>query len=583
MRYPSFLYFRPIQNSLCLILALSLFACEESPKEEAKTSEDFKAYMASLPQEVSSFRPAYLEEFGKSGYTLNSISQNGQQRRIDLLKSQLDKLQAAPALQDSVRKIANEADIWAIKQIIAGEKLYLYEDPLSPRNGFHAKLMRSFHEQVCLTKEETEDYNARLKMVPGYIRDAVSLLQAREAAGIFSSEEAIKDVKKEIEELLAREINQHPIYRGLAIKLNGVNPTEMNLYQAGDYLAVTESNLKDYFIPAYEKILPILDELSPAQNKEASESFYQWKLNSYCGEKVEPELLFTEGQHKLDSLNSLLAFVDADIKESGRKRKIIEKRKRNRVEKVQMFASDMRKAREQMISLFDSLPQRSPEIMLKPSHLSGDFVIKYETASLDQVRKARIVVDEEKWQELNAFEQSVLLYKNLYPGTHTLKQLSDTEVSYIDLLDYPAWEKGWQEYVLRLANEPLYLFSENPYSRKDYLELQILQQAAMLADIGIHHKSWSSKEAEDFLRKNAFSSTSDLEEVLLQIFADPGFYTATTYGADQFSKLMAEAQVRYPNKLTFKSFHSICFAHGPLPWNLLKRLVNVYGTANLER
>jgi len=161
--------------------------------------------------------------------------------------------------------------------------------------------------------------------------------------------------------------------------------------------------------------------------------------------------------------------------------------------------------------------------------------------------------------------------------------LSGRELSYIGLSDFTAWEKGWQEYVLRLANEPLYLFSENSYSRKDFLELEIQKQAAMLADIGIHAKSWSSQEAEEFLRKNTSSSTDEVEKFMLEIFADPGSYTATIYGADQFSKLVADAQVRYPNKLTFKSFHSICFEHGPLPWNLLKRLVNVYGTANLER
>lgn len=572
-----------ILYSLSLILLLGFLSCEEQNEDKPESSEDFKAYMASLPQELSSLRPDFLDEFGRNGHTLNAIDQEGQQSRINLLKSQLDKLKQAPALQDSLQNIAREADIWAIQQIIDGESFYLYEDPLSPINGFHAKLMRSFHDQLCTTKEETEDYNARLRMLPAYLRDAAALLQARQAAGIYSSPRLIDATRKEIEGLLVTDIEQNPIYRGLAIKLNGVNPTEMNLYEASDYLEVTERNLKDYFIPAYEKILPLLDELTPAAESREAKEFYRWKLNSYCGAEVNPESLFAEGELRLDSLQKALTAVNEEISQNKLKRKAIEKRKRNRVEQVQMFAASMRKAREQMIGLFDSLPQRSPEIMLKPNHLVDDFVLQYEVASLDQMRKARIVVDEEKWQELGAFKQNVLLYKNLYPGTHTLKQLSNTDLSYIDLLNYPAWEKGWQEYVLRLANEPLYLFSENPYSRKDYLELQIQQQAAMLVDIGIHNKSWSSKEAEDFLRKNSFSSASVVEEVMLQIFADPGSYTAAIYGANQFSKLMAKAQVRFPNKLTFKSFHSICFAHGPMPWNLLKRLVNVYGTANLER
>lgn len=583
MRHSRLRHFTSILYMLGLGLGLSFFSCEESSEEKIEASEDFKAYIASLPQELSTLRPDFLDEFGKNGHTLNAIDQEGQQSRIDLLKNQLENLKGAPALQDSIQKIVREADIWAIQQAIAGEKFYLYEDPLSPINGFHAKLMRSFHNQLCSTKEETEDYNARLRMVPAYLRDAVSLLQARQAAGIYSSAKVIEISKKEIESLLASDIELNPIYRGLAIKLNGVNPTEMNLYEAGDYLEVTERNLRDYLIPAYEKILPLLDELTPSPENTGSEDFFRWKLNSYCGAEVDPESLFSEGKLKLESLQLLLNEVNKEIEDAGLKRKTIEKRKRNRVEQVQVFASSMRKAREQMIGLFDSLPQRSPEIMLKPSHLSEDFVLKYEAASLDQLRKARVVVDEGKWQELSLFEQNILLYKNLYPGSHTLKQLSDRELSYIRLSDYPAWEKGWQTYVLRLANEPLYLFSENPYSRKDYLELQIKNQAAMLAEIGIHLKSWSSQEAEAFLRKNSFSSSSEVEELMLQIFADPGSYTAAIYGANQFSKLLEEAQVRFPNKLTFKSFHSICFAHGPLPWNLLKRLVNVYGTANMER
>ncbi|MEL6254974.1 MAG: DUF885 family protein [Bacteroidota bacterium] len=576
-------YFTLILYTLSLVLALSLFSCEESTEEKVETSEDFKAYIANLPQELSTLRPDFLDEFGKHGYTLNAIDQAGQQARITLLKTQLQELKANPALQDSIDKIKQEADIWAIEQILEGEKFYLHEDPLSPRSGFHTKLMRSFHLQVCSSKDETQDYNARLKMVPAYLRDLSSLLQAREAAGMYSSSLAIKAAKEEIQALLATDIEQNPIYRGLAIKLNGVDPTEMNLYEAGDYLEVAEINLKDYVLPSYEKILSLLEELTPDEEYRDSEDFFLWKLNSYCGGNVSPDSLFIQAQLELESLQVLLDKVNTEIEEKRLKRKAIEKRKRNRVEQVQIFAANMRKAREQMISLFDSLPQRSPEIMLKPSHLGDDFVIKYEEASLDQVRKARIIVDDEKWQNLRPFQQSVLLYKNLYPGTHTLKQLSNTKLSYIGLSDYPAWEKGWQEYVLRLANEPLYLFSENPYSRKDYLELQIQNQAAMLAEIGIYTKSWTSEEAEDFLRKNSFSNTSVVEEVLLQIFADPGFYTATIYGANQFSKLFGEAQVRFPNKLTFKSFHSICFAHGPLPWNLLKRLVNVYGTANLER
>lgn len=573
---------------LCIILCTVLTSCEGSKEELPLEFQEFKAYIGTKPQELSRLRPSFLEEFGRHGHTLDAMSLEAQQQEIELLKQQQTTIASLPPLPDSLEQIQREAQLWAISMKIAQEPYLLYENPLNPVTGFHVRLLQTFHDQQVATKEETEAYNARMKMVPRQIQEVIGLLKARHEAGIQSPRLLLEASKKQIEDFLAIEVLQNPLYRGLAIKLNQVNPTELNLYQAGDYLEVAEINLNKFVNPAYEKLLPIIDELledapetlSPLPE---SDSYYAHQLYSLCGKEIQPDQLFAQGELILDSLQLLIEEYEVQIGKRPTKLSEEQTRKSNRLEQVQIFAAKMRNTREQMIGLFDSLPERSPEIMAKPAYLQNESILVYEPASLDQVKKSRVVVDLEAWKKANSYDQIALLCSQIYPGLFTLDHRNNKEASYISPDGFLAWRAGWENYALRLADQPLYFFSAEVDMKIQFLQGQAKLITQMLLDIGLHHKNWSPEEVDNFVQTYSPKLISDLDHLLVQSYSNPGALVAPWVGAQEFQRLANYTQERFEGKITVKDFHEISTKNGPLPWFLLQKCIPLYENRSMAR
>ncbi|MEM6802325.1 MAG: DUF885 family protein [Bacteroidota bacterium] len=569
---------------LCLILLLCLsFACTEDSKENPLELSSFKSYAGDRPQLLTKIRPDFLSEFGRYAHSLDAISLKSQQTSLKKLATEIEQIGTLTVSVDSVQELQLEAERWFVQQKIAGQEFLLYQNPLNPFTGFHSKLMESLKLQLIQNKEDTENYNARLKQIPWQIQQVAILLQQRDSAGIYSHPLILAEAEKEIRKFVETPIDQHFIYRNLAIKLNGVGPTEMNLYEAGDYLETTSINLEKNVIPAYKKLLELIQELIARATSKTSftsikqgenySAYYDWKLNSSSGKEVKAADLFEKGHHELDSLQQLLAKIDEQIAKQGIKRKAKEKRKRNRLEQVQIFAARMRKAREETLSLFDSLPQKSPEIMPLPKQFEQEEPLFYQAPSWDNARKARIIVNFESWDQASIYEQHADLYRKLYPGSHSMQSLSKTQNFLLSAESFPAWQLGWQEYVMRLAQEPLYLFAEKLWTQRDYQAERLKVLLKYLLDIGIHHKGWTTEEAIDFLKKHQSLSETEIEKALLETYSEPGRLTASWIGAEAFQKLYKQGLQKANGKFNYKTFHQTCFNHGPLPWNLFQRLI----------
>lgn len=573
-----------VSSILCLIFLLCLdLSCTEDPKENPIELSTFKNYAGAKPQLLTKLRPDFLAEFGKYAHSLDALSLRSQKASIRQLSADLEQRRALNPDADSIQQLHREAENWFIQQKIEAEKFLLFHDPLNPLSGFHHKLMESLRLQLIQNKEDTENYNARLDQIPWQIKQVSQLLQQRDSAGLFSHPLILAKAESEIRKFVETPIDQHPIYRNLAIKLNGVGPTEMNLYEAGDYLEACSINLEKRVIPAYEKLLNLIQELlgkkasskplSSGQQSEGYSAYYSWKLNYSMGKKLKAADLFEQGLQELDSLKIILNKIDEEIEKEGIKRKVREKRKRNRLEQVQIFAARMRKAREQMLSLFDSLPQRSPEIMPIPRQFEQEDPLFYQGSSWDKARTPRIIVNFEAWDKASTYEQNADLYRKLYPGLHSIQSLSKQENSLLHAESFPAWQLGWQEYVMRLAHEPLYLFSEKMWTQRDYQAGRIKVLLALLVDLGIHHKGWTTKAATDFLEKENLMQPKEIQKILLESYSEPGRLPGSWLGASAFQGLYEDGLKRGVGKFNYKTFHQTCFNHGPLPWNLFQRLM----------
>lgn len=570
---------------ICLFLTAP--SCEEPGAEAQPELEQIKQYLGNKPQELSRIRPTFLHEFGRHGHSLDRLDLAAQKEEIILLKDHFTQLSALAQPQDSLLKLQREAELWMISRKIEDEPFLLYKDPLNQTDGFHTRLIQSFHDQFVGTKEETEDYNARMKMVPRQIKEVISVLQARNEAGIRSPKMLLKEAKKQLEDFIELEITQNPLYRGLAIKLNQVDVTSLNLYQASDYLQVTELNLQQFILPAYKKLLIIVEELLAESTEEGirpvDKAYYLHQLFKHNGKEIQPEILYEEGRKELDSLQQSILQLEEEIRATPPKAHPEAPRSRNKLEQIQIFASKMRKAREQMIGLFDSLPQKSPEIMAKPEYLLHNKMLRYEPASLDKIRKARVVVDFARWEKSSYYQQQSNLYRKIYPGTFTLDEGARDEASYISPDGFLAWKLGWQNYVLRLANQPLYLFAADNEVKLAYLKGQVELVAQMMLDLGLHAKNWSTQEAQQFLEKNMSLTRSERENLLRKSYSNPGALVAPWFGAREFQRLANYTQVRFAPQITIKTFHEKCLKNGPLPWVLLRQSIGLYENRNLAR
>ena len=255
----------PIKKFLFLILilciTLQLFGCKSTPKI-IYTGADFDPFMNEIfLNEVQSdsvtlnYTIAKPENYGITEYTptFGSYSQKDMKESQKYAKSYIKKLEQFDyeTLSDE-QKITYDIVYKYLKDHCYSEKLFLYNEVLSPTTGLQAQLPVLLAEFHFYDKQDIQDYITLLNELKNYYTQIVNFQKEKSKAGLFMSDTCADAVIKQCKAFIADKENNYLItlFNSKIDSYTALTEEEKNTYKTQNKDAVINS-----VIPAYELLI----------------------------------------------------------------------------------------------------------------------------------------------------------------------------------------------------------------------------------------------------------------------------------------------------------------------------------------
>ncbi|MEK7390253.1 MAG: DUF885 domain-containing protein [Elusimicrobiota bacterium] len=137
--------------------------------------------------------------------------------------------------------------------------------------------------------------------------------------------------------------------------------------------------------------------------------------------------------------------------------------------------------------------------------------------------------------------------------------------------DFVAYTEGWALYAERLGDE-MGLYEED-LARLGMLSNQALRAARLIVDTGLHDKSWTRRQAIEFLKTNTPLPLEEIEAEVDRYTVWPGQALAYKVGQIELMDLREEVASRMGRRFDIKAFHAAVLRRGPLPLPILREEV----------
>jgi uncharacterized protein (DUF885 family) len=164
------------------------------------------------------------------------------------------------------------------------------------------------------------------------------------------------------------------------------------------------------------------------------------------------------------------------------------------------------------------------------------------------------------------------VFHETIPGHHLQGALSRE-------LDLPAFRRelepngymeGWAVYAEHLASE-MGLYEDDPLGNLGRLGMELSRAARLVIDTGIHAKGWSRQEAAAYYEQATGRPASPAAMNRYVIL--PGQGCGYTNGLLKILELRQQAMDRLGDEFDIREFHSVILGSGPLPLEILARVV----------
>ena len=195
----------------------------------------------------------------------------------------------------------------------------------------------------------------------------------------------------------------------------------------------------------------------------------------------------------------------------------------------------------------------------------------YIPGDIQNKRNGKFYINLKNIKELNNIEVESLTLHETNPGHHyqiTYVNENDKIPLFLKTYSNDAYQEGWALYCEGLGKYKTY---ESYYGK---LILEMIRALRLVVDTGIHYYGWSYDKTFNFYKKFSFDSDSKIKQQLYRYIAIPG--QAISYKIGEKIILDLKKKFKKNNKYSgaSKDFHERILEHGPIPFDILKDIIN---------
>lgn len=581
--------------SLLLVLCLSLSGCSSenqtlnTPETETETSgvsaaetAKFSTYLDSLFRDTitdSTLNMHYTivspENYGITDYpvTLGTISKENNEQEL----SSYENIQAVLKKYDYASLSKEDRLTYDIMEFYTDSQLafsnyYLYDEILSPGNGFQAELPVLLAEYRFSKRQDVLDYLNLLADVERYFDEIIEYEIEKSDAGLFMPDFAVDAVVKECSDFCASTDEPYLIttFNEKIKAMDNISDEDKETY-----MTKNETLIRERLFPAYEGLSNALTSLK-GTGKNDKGLCYLPKGKIYYSNLVHA---LTGSSHTIEELESMT--------EQQREKDLLQistilKNNPNVQEEANAFSIDMSNPENVLDYLLGQISADFPipsDTNYKVNYVDASLQDAmapafYLTAPIDDLSYNSIYINPAN--NASGIKLFTTLAHEGFPGHmyQTVMSYEAGQAPFRSLLNFPGYTEGWATYVEMLSYSYAGL-------TEDAANLLACDQSALLSlyatcDMGIHYDGWDLSDTIKFFRDYNITDLDTIQDIYEYIVEEPGNYLKYYIGYLEFLNLRETAKKMYGENYSNKRFHEAIVTMGPAPFNLLEKYLEEY-------
>lgn len=440
----------------------------------------------------------------------------------------------------------------------------LYDEPMGLVSGVQTQLPVILSEYPFYEQSDVDTYLQLMKTTPEYFASLLKFEQKKSKAGLFMSDKMAEQVIEQCKAFRDMEENNY-LYSTFAERVQTV--TSLSDKQKSDYIQKNARMIKEYVLPAYDKLICEIEKLKGSGKNEQG-LCYLPRGKDYYEQVVEAS---TGSMRSVEEIRDMTRRqMTEDLEAMERVMKISEKEVNASI--PQNPTSILQDLQTKITTSFPKLPDTTYEVKYVPKamqeHLSPAF---YMIPAIDAYNENVIYVNEA--QIGNTMALFTTLAHEGYPGhLYQTVYFANTNPDPIrTILNFGGYVEGWATYAEMCS---YYLA---PLTKDQATLLQknssIVLGLYTLADIGIHYDGWSREDAIAFYKKYGIGDEDNINQIYDLILGSPGNYLKYYVGYVEFLELKKDWVKEYGSQASQKEFHKAVLDVGPAPFKVVEKYI----------
>ncbi|HMA18469.1 MAG TPA: DUF885 domain-containing protein [Thermoanaerobaculia bacterium] len=567
------------------LLGLTVLA---SPAPAGPADSPARTQLRALLDEIWEFElredPIFATSVGDHRYDdrLPSVRVADHARRAVARRKFLERLKTIdPSAFDET-----DRESWTLQRVTLEDsirefELHHYRFPINADSGFHMGFAQLVNQIPLDTTHDYENYVARLRAFPEYVRGNVELLREGLEKGWTLSKAALAGYEKTIEAHIVADPSRSRFFVPFGSFPVGVPEGDRaRLRTAG------ESAIRNDVVPAYRAFLEFMtrDYMPRARatvgagDLPGGKDYYAYLVRHFTTLDKTPDEIHALG---LEQVRRIRGEMEEVIRKTGFTGGFADFLKFLRTdprfyaktpeELLKQASWIAKKIDGKLPSLFGRLPRQPYGVEPVPAEIAPKYTGGRYVGAPPGGKKAGTY-----WVNTYALEsrplyvlESLTLHEAV-PGHHLQGALS------AELTDLPAFRRflyvdafgeGWGLYSERLGLE-MGLYAD-PYSNFGRLTYEMWRACRLVVDTGLHARGWTRQQAIDYLASNTALSLHECTTETDRYISWPGQALAYKMGELKLRELRRRAEQALGPRFDVREFHDRILGGGTVTLPIL--------------
>lgn len=559
-----------------------------------------RAFLNLLQRDPETYTGVGLPESYAPGYRHNKLTDIRNAYQLEtygMVDEYLARLRSYdPQAQSPQQTISTRIMEWQLEDMAQGREFMYYDFILNPATGVQVALqdlMVNLHP--LNSKEDAEDYVARLREFGTKFDGVVEQLTLREQEGIYPPSWMLQTAIDQMQGLSSGSPTQNELYTYLQARLAALDNVSQDDKDA--LLTSAEEAIRDVVYPSYGKVIEKLGEMAP--NGRSSDgvwdlpngdAYYRYAIKHYTTTDMSPDEIHEIGlsevarirgemQVILDGLGyGGLSFADAMGRVAEDGGSYSTNTQAAKEELLDAFRAIIADADSRISGQFDMKPRIGVEVRAVPEEKeagsAGGF---YFLPSLDGTRPGIFYVNLGR-PNYPKYQIATLAYHEAVPGHHFQLGIQ-SELESVPTFQrsgvFPSasgYTEGWALYAEQLAYEAGF-YDNDPYGNLGRLQAELFRSARLVVDTGIHSKRWNWNQANQYMEDTLGQPPGTYSGEVARYISWPGQALAYKIGQLKILELRERARQELGADFNIKEFHNVLLGNGTVPLEVMETLV----------